>query len=171
MGLHPNEPKYDYDYRRFGISGLGGWLILVQIGLYATIFMLLIQFFGYSLPLFNSEVWGIFTSTESEYYHPLWGFIIVLEAVYNVAIVIFSVYILINFYRKKSITPKLMIIFYCSNTLFGIIDYSLFYQIPFAREIESWNSTGAIIRSVISSAIWCAYFVKSERVRNTFVNE
>lgn len=167
MGPNLYEPKYDYKPLR--ISGLGGWLILVQIGLYGTILMLLMQLFGNSLSVFDAEIWNLFTSSESEFYHPLWGFIFVFEIVFIVTVLLFGVFILFNFYMKKSITPTLFIVFYCAIAMFGIIDYVLLYQIPLAKEIEGGNSLRDIIRSVLTSAIWCAYFIKSERVQNTFI--
>lgn len=144
-------------------------MILVQIGLYSTNLLLLTQFLNDSLTVFDAEIWRTFTSSQSELYHPLWGFIFIFETVFIVAVLLFGVYILINFYLKKSKTPTLLMIFYCSTTMFGIIDYILLYQIPIAREIEGGNTLGCIIRSVITSAIWCAYFIKSERVQNTFI--
>lgn len=50
---------------------------------------------------FDADIWTAFTSKGSDFYHPLWGFIIVFETTFNIAILAFSVYILINFYRKK----------------------------------------------------------------------
>ncbi|WP_440962198.1 DUF2569 domain-containing protein [Paenibacillus nitricinens] len=157
------------DYKPLGVSGLGGWLILVQIGLYGTIVIQIMQFFQNTSMMFDTEVWTALTSNESEFYHPLWGATVVFEIVFTLAILIFSVYILINFYGKKSILPRLLIIFYVLVPLVGIIDYILLIQIPLVRELETGKSLRNIIRPVMTSAIWIAYFIKSERVKNTFI--
>lgn len=168
--METNLNEKNHVYKPLGISGLGGWLVLVQIGLYGTIITQLLQLFQGSFTAFDAEFWNTFTSSDSELYHPLWGFIIVFETVFSVGFVLFSAYILINFYGKKAIVPTLIIILYCADPIFKIIDYVLLYQIPSAREVGEINSNSIrnIIRSVLTSAIWCAYFMKSERVHNTF---
>lgn len=152
-----------------GISGLGGWLVLVQIGLYSTIVMLLVQLFQYSLPAFGQETWELLTSKDSEFYHVMWGPIMVFEMVYNVLFLLFCGYILIQFYQRRSILPRLMIIFYSASLIVGIVDSALLYQIPLARENEDGSTLRDTIRSIITCAIWIPYFIKSERVQNTFV--
>lgn len=42
-------------------------------------------------------------------------------------------------------------------------------QIPMARELADGSSIRDIARSAIACAIWIPYFIKSERVQNTFV--
>lgn len=152
-----------------GVSGLGGWLVLVQIGLYSTIVMLLVQLFQYSFPALEKETWELLTSKDSEYYHVMWGPIISFELVYNVLFLLFCGYILIQFYQRRFILPRLMIIFYCTSLLIGIIDYALLQQIPLAQEAEDGSSLRDIMRSIITCAIWIPYFIKSERVKNTFI--
>ncbi len=81
----------------------------------------------------------------------------------------FCIFILINFYRKKSTLPRLMIIFYSVSLIIGVIDYLLVIQIPLASELEDGSSLRDIVKSVITCAIWIPYFMKSERVHNTFI--
>ncbi|WP_419886560.1 DUF2569 domain-containing protein [Paenibacillus sp. B-A-8] len=157
------------DYKPLGVSGLGGWLILVQIGLYGTIIIQIMQFFQNSSMMFDTEVWTALTSSESEFYHPLWGTTVVFEIVFTLALLLFSIYILVHFYRRKSILPRLLIIFYVVVPVVGIIDYVLLLQIPLVRELETGRSLRNVIRPVMTSAIWIAYFMKSERVHNTFI--
>lgn len=152
-----------------GISGLGGWLVLVQIGLYFTVVTGLINFFQYSLPALGTLNGGEFTSKSSEYYHVLWGPIIVFESLFGILNVLFIGYILMQFYQKRSILPRLMIIFYSASFLFGIIDYILLYQIPLLRENEDGSSITDLIRSFITCAIWISYFIRSKRVKHTFI--
>lgn len=157
------------EYRPLGVSGLGGWLILIQIGLWFTLVMLLAQISQSVLPILNTETWEILTSKDSGYYHPLWGPMIIFEAIYNILFLLFTVYVIVAFYRKKAMLPRLMIIFYSLSLVVGMVDYLLLYQIPIARELEDGSSVRDIARSAIACAIWIPYFIKSERVKNTFV--
>nr|WP_154958346.1 DUF2569 domain-containing protein [Paenibacillus xylanexedens] len=157
------------EYRPLGVSGLGGWLILIQIGLWFSLVMLLAQISQSVLPILNTETWEILTSKDSGYYHPLWGPMIIFEAIYNILFLLFTVYVIVAFYRKKSILPRLMIIFYSLSLTVGIVDSLLLSQIPMARELADGSSIRDIARSAIACAIWIPYFRKSERVQNTFV--
>ncbi|WP_339308958.1 DUF2569 domain-containing protein [Paenibacillus sp. FSL k6-2145] len=167
--MEPHIHEQKTDYRPLGVSGLGGWLILIQIGLFVTVILLAVQLFQQIIPTFTTETWEMLTSKQSDYYHPLWGPVLVFEMVYNTLFLLFSVYTIFAFYSKKAILPRLMIIFYGLSLIVGIIDYLLLLQIPLAKELEDGSSIREIAKSVITCAIWIPYFIKSERVHNTFV--
>lgn len=160
--------KIRNDNLRLGVSGLGGWLILIQIGLYLTLIGLIIlirdSFYNYS-----DEIWQLLSTEGTIYYHPLWRPIFIFESIYNILFFIFTITILVQFYRKKSIVPRLMIIFYSLSLLIGIFDYIMMHQIPLARELEAASSIRDLIKSTVTCLIWIPYFLKSERVMNTFV--
>lgn len=157
------------EYRPLGVSGLGGWLILIQIGLWFSVIMFLLQINQFTLTILNKEIWEVLTAQDSGYYHPLWAPVIIFEVVFNLLFLVFTVYAMMAFYRKKAILPRLMIIFYSLSFVVGVVDSLLLYQIPIARELEDGSSIWDIARSAIACAIWIPYFRKSERVKNTFV--
>ncbi|MFD1178378.1 DUF2569 domain-containing protein [Paenibacillus puldeungensis] len=162
--------KKNIDYRTLDVSGLGGWLILVQISLYASILSLIIQLFAYLSPDYISETWNVLTSEESMFYHPLWGPTLIFEVVCNSLLLLFSLYILIMLYRKKSALPRLMIVLLSVSLLAEIIDTLLLFQIPLAREAGSGTAAMRnLVKSLISCAIWIPYFLKSDRVKSTFI--
>ncbi|MGE6575358.1 DUF2569 domain-containing protein [Paenibacillus xylanexedens] len=167
--MEPHIQEQKTDYRPLGVSGLGGWLILIQIGLFLTIILLAVQLMQNTLPALTSEMWDIFVSKNSEYYHVLWGPLIIFEAIYNVVFLLFTIYIVVTFYRKKAILPRLMIIYYSVSLVLYTVDYILVLQIPMMRELEDGGGIQEIVKSVITCAIWIPYFIKSERVYNTFV--
>lgn len=167
--LETNINEMRDDNLRLGVSGLGGWLILIQIGLYLTLIGLVFQLVGNNLYSFTSEAWQLLTSKDSSLYDPLWKPIIIFEAVYNILFLIFTIYIIIQFYRKKSMVPRLMIIFYSLSLFIGIVDYIMLQQIAIAKELEDGSSIRDIIKSGITCLIWIPYFLKSERVMNTFI--
>lgn len=165
VGRQSSEPKP----LPLGVTGLGGWLIVVQIGLFVTVITLLVQILRFNLPAFEPETWDLLTSKDSELYHVMWAPFIVFEAVFNIALFLFCLVILAMFYARKSILPKLMIIFYSSGLAIVIIDPILAYQIPLAREMSVDTALSDIIRNMVVCALWIPYFLKSERVQATFV--
>ncbi|GGD55637.1 DUF2569 domain-containing protein [Paenibacillus nasutitermitis] len=161
-----NKPN---DLKLSGPEGLGGWLVLVQIGLYFTVLNLINQLFRYTIPAFAPDTWELLTDKDSSVYHWLWAPSLIFEALYNILLLLFSIFILVCFYRKKTILPVLMICFYSTGLIVVILDYILLNQIPALKEVQDTGSTKVIIRSVISCAIWIPYFLKSNRVSRTFV--
>lgn len=157
------------DYSSLEISGLGGWLVLVQIGLYGTLLLLLLQMANNSIPALGPGIWNELTSKESSLYDPLWGTLIIFELLSNILLFLFCVFSLIIMYRKKSIFPRLMIIFYSSNFCLLVIDYLLLNQISIAVQLQSPDSIRDLLRAGITCAIWIPYFLRSTRARNTFV--
>lgn len=165
--MEPELKEEQYSNLTQDYSGLGGWLVLVQIGLYFSLINLLVRLFQYSIMIISSDNWDLFTSKESEFYHPLWRPFLTFETAYNILFILFIVYILSRFYRKKSIVPRLMIISYIITLVIGIIDTALFNQI--VSGMEDGISYKATFKSLIICAIWIPYFLKSERVKNTFI--
>lgn len=160
------EPR---SYAPLGPSGLGGWIVLVQIGLIATLFQVALQLLNYNLPSFGPEYWNILASPQGEMYHPLWAPLIVFEAAANVLLLVLAVFTLVLLYRKKALLPRVIILLYSANLLIGIIDYILIMNIPVASELEDGSSLRDLIRAALTCALWVAYFRKSERVKNTFI--
>lgn len=156
---------------RLGVSGLGGWLVLVQIGMYLTIVLLITTFFNDTLPALRSENWELFTSQDSPFYDSMWKPVLYFETAANALMLAFLLYCLVNFYRKKTILPVLMIVFYSANLLVGLIDYGMLSQIDIVQEYDllGGDTIRDLVRSAITCAIWIPYFLKSERVQNTFV--
>ena len=129
-----------------GPKGLGGWLILFQIGLIVSsiqiVFLLL-------------SVISEFTSDIAD----------ILNLIY---VLIFGTLItisLIKFYKKKNNCPKFLIILlwvgFAFNLFFAIYNGSLNEEIVYSFDL---------IISLIVNIIWTLYLKKSKRVKNTFVN-
>ncbi len=156
---------------RLGLSGLGGWLVLVQIGMYASMLLLIMTLFRDNLPALRSEDWELLTSKDSLFYDPLWKPLLIFETVANALLLVFIAYCLSNFYRKKAILPTLMIVFLSTSLLIGMADYGMVNQIDLVQEYDLLgpDSVRDLGRSAIACAIWIPYFRKSERVKNTFV--
>jgi len=152
-----------------GISGLGGWLILVQIGIFLTLIMTIVNVFVNILPVYEHETWTALISSESVVYHEMWAPVVIFETVYNIALIAYVIYLITQFYGKKRTVPALMILLYVGGFVVGLIDYILLQQIPFAREMEGESTLKALFRSFLACCIWVPYFIRSRRVKNTFV--
>lgn len=149
--------------------GLGGWLIIPLIGLIIALVKMLLALFQIYLPIFQDGTWSIITNAESEYYHPLWGPLVISEMVINIGLVIFCGYLLYLFFTKQRLFPKFFIIYMIINVVFLISDTYVASLIPSVAEQRSNGIDPDLGRAVIGAAIWIPYFLLSKRVKNTFV--
>lgn len=119
-------------------QGIGGWLILFQIGLWyyllASLFLLI---------LINNPYLKI---------EGLFGLIIFIPTI-------------ILFYKKNK-----NIKWYAIASLWSPFIFSMFLLIQKYNFNLTFSSVRVIVQSLLWATIWTIYFVKSNRVKNTFVN-
>lgn len=168
--MERNETYRNMQETPLGVSGLGGWLVLVQIGLFISLITRVVTMFQAMSIMGGSETGNLLTSPSSPYYHPLWKTSFIIEGVSSAAMLLFTIIILVSFYQKKRVLPRLMIIFYVVNFLLLLITVLILNQIPLAREVQGVNSISTLIGGILGCAIWIPYFIRSERVKNTFRN-
>src|SRR5690625_4066052 len=160
--LNANENNLDT-----GPRGLGGWLILMAIGLVITPIILFFTITEYNLPIFNNtELWDAFTDRNSEYYTPLFSFLVYFELIGNIIILFCSFLFLYLFFTKKRLFPKIYFWFLIVNLVFIFIDEVLTNRM-FVFEEFAFRET---LRQTLTCVIWLRYLKVSKRVRNTFVN-
>lgn len=151
-------------------KGIGGWLILPLIGLIVTPFTLGSELILGFIPIFTDGTWEILTTSGNEAYHKLWAPVLVFETIGNLGFLAFSVYLLFLFFSKHYKLPNGIILFYLLNFAFLVFDYMLVIQIPAIAEFDHSDLIRDIARMGFTAAVWVPYFMKSERVKNTFKN-
>lgn len=142
--------------------GFGGWLILPMIGLIISPFILLIQVInnGY----FNTIVWENFIALGT--YNPvILGLFYFFELLFNLSIIVFSVFLIVLLFKKRSTFPRLYVGLRIAVLVGLIIDYLL--------TVFLINSDTGMYKqlasAIIGVVIWVPYFLNSERVKNTFL--
>jgi len=154
-----------------GISGLGGWLILIQISLWASLVFLLSDISQVTV-IMDPARWegsrGIAPQLYTEVIRPLLWFGFISSVILFVIVIVN----LVLLYRRKRLFPRLMIIQYIVNLVIGIATWILIAQNEVGREEHILDATPAfnlIIRSLLTCCIFIPYFLKSVRVKNTFI--
>lgn len=152
------------DNQNKDIKGLGGWLILVCIGMFGS---LLVTVYNLSIfvPVFRYSTWH--KLSESQFYHPLLKPTLIFEFSANSIRIILLIVMLILFFMQKKIFPKLAIINYAYCIIVVIVDSALAASIPALA--SDGSSITDIFRNIIAAAIWIPYFLTSVRVKNTFI--
>lgn len=177
MGVQSSKMSH---YR--GIEGLGGWLAILQIIFYVSIGSLLLQLL-ISYSTMNGELWPLFASETSEHYVPEWRNAVRYEVWSSLFHLGFLLYVLIMFYGKKRFLPKIMMVYFPVVLLLNVGHLYFLNQAEIALGLVNLPETlavlpsqsdkhhviRALVRSVVGCAVWIPYFLKSDRVENTFV--
>ncbi len=163
----PNAPIVTAPANRSNIEGIGGWLILVLLGLAITPISIVFQLLTMYLPVFNNGVWQALNDPASQTYNPTLAKLIVFECVCNLLIMGLSILALVLMFTKSRHFPRMMIGFYAVNLAFVGLDLYLAQHVQIAE--NDGDGFRTLIRTVIAAAIWIPYMLVSKRVKATFV--
>jgi hypothetical protein len=151
------------------LEGLGGWLILVGIGIiFAPIRIVAFMFLVYA-DLFSGETWALLTTPGSEAYHPLWSTILISELSINVGLVLVHIYMAFLFFSKKYSFPRFFISVLLFTLAFIFVDALVMKIILPSEPFFDPDSAREFVRTIIGALIWIPYMLRSKRVKATFV--
>jgi hypothetical protein len=148
---------------------LGGWLVLVGIGIVISPFRLVAHLFSAYSSVFSNGAWEILTTPGTEAYSPLWAPLVYGEIAVNGGLVLVTTYIAFLFFSRKKIFPKWYIGTLLFNLLFIFADALV---VSFMRPditVFDADTTKEFGRSLVSALIWIPYMLISKRVKKTFV--
>jgi hypothetical protein len=151
-------------------SRIGGWLILVGIGVVLSPFMVLFKVIPVYGDLIESGAWDVLTTPGSSAYDPLWAPCLYGEIGINAILVVLWCYLIYLFFSKKRRFRGLYIFTVLVTLTFIIADaYAIKVLIPDEPAFDL-DTTKDVLRSAIASAIWVPYMLVSKRVAGTFVH-
>lgn len=154
------------------LQGIGGWLILVVIGLVISPIRIALLLAENHVPLFSDGTWEVLTSPSSESYHALWAPLIVFEVVGNLLLILLTLATLCFLFMKSKHTPMIAIIWLVAGAVFVFADYVFAQQIPLiATQPTDPDAVSELVRAVVGTAIWVPYFLVSKRVKATFTRD
>ena len=153
------------------LKGLGGWLILVGIGVVLSPIRLLGLIIQVYKPIFEDGTWEALTTVGSESYNEFWAPLLITEMIYNALMVIASLYLVYLFFTKNRFFPKFYILIAISSIIFIIIDAWLVTKVLPSEPMLDEETMRELTRALISAAIWVPYMLVSKRVKATFVEK
>jgi hypothetical protein len=148
--------------------GIGGWLILIAIGLCLTPIRIgaeIVQGVRSHQPL----AWSAVTTPGSPAYHPLFGPLISGEMVANVVLLVWALVLLYLFFTKRRAFPRAMIAFLIVRVAIQMADIFVASSIPVAAGSIGPRVYGSLAGNLLVVLVWVPYFLKSRRVAATFV--
>lgn len=151
------------------LVGIGGWLILVAIGIVLTPIGMIMELGTYP-EIFSEGIWEVLTTPESNAYHPLWAPLIIGEILINAGLLIAWLNMGFKFFTGRRDFPKWFIGIAIFSLAFIIVD-ALGAKIVLPNEpVFDPEAVQQLIRALIAAAIWVPYMLVSKRVARTFVN-
>jgi hypothetical protein len=151
-------------------KGIGGWLILVVIGLVISPIRISYFMLTNHWPIFRDGMWPVLTTPGTEAYHALWAPLIAFEIVGNLVSIALPLVTLWFFVRKSRRTPVLAICWYIWAAAFVVVDFFVAGLIPAVAAQSDSDGVKELVRSIVGAAIWVPYFLVSKRVKATFID-
>ena len=149
---------------------IGGWLILVAVGLIISPILSLIGIISLSDLLFANNAAGTLSQAGTEIDPLMQKPMGTIFLGYFILSFIIDIVLLYLFFTKKRAFPKVMIVVLLVSLLYPFAEYALYSYFSVMDEEAHTQLGKDIIRALIYCAIWIPYFLKSERVKQTFVN-
>jgi hypothetical protein len=152
---------------------IGGWLFLPLTGLFVML-SLRIESIIKMLPSFSPENWNALTSPASPGYHWAWAPVMVSGMAADIILLVLGIVLIILFLRKKKTLPMLITAYYLLDVI-SLVCCTLGIAVIGMKQVEmsklfSPENCRQILNGSIWAMIWIPYFIKSKRVKRTFVN-
>ena len=151
-------------------QNIRGWLLLVAVGVILLPLQLASTLAVDLLPAFSKEGWALLTTPGTAVYHPLNVPILIFELGGNSLLLVGSLILAVEFFRKRKRAPLMIVAFLLFALLFYVGDY---FAAHLLAAVAS-QSEGEPVLDLVVTALGCAilvwYFLVSKRVKGTFVH-
>ena len=151
------------------LEGIGGWLIVVAIGICLSPFRIIASVYPIYSSIFSDGSWEALTTPGSEFYNPLWAPIIGAEIALNSLLVVGWLIIAWLFFNKKQAFRGWYIGILLFTIVFLFADAFAIKTVLPSEEVFDPDTIKEIVRSLVFAAVWIPYVLISERVKATFV--
>ena len=145
---------------------IGGWVAFFAIGIVLTPILVLTTLIVNEDLHLNATQWEYLFSQNFAL-----GLIGIVEILFNSAYFVFSVFVAILFFQKRTIAPRMIISMHAAIiVIFTLDNIGLLQLAPDQfNAAETQSIYAEVVGVIIKSAIVMCYFAFSERVKNTFV--
>jgi hypothetical protein len=141
---------------------IGGWLVLIAFGLFITPVWAVVNLLNGNY--FNMNIWktfGTYSYKASLRAH------LVFEMSGHVIFFGLSIFCLVLFLMRRDILPRYIIGYFAFGLVFNITNMIFVSNASHFKVADAYSA--AIVRSFITAAIWIPYFIRSTRVKETFI--
>lgn len=160
----PRPPPIDASER---LTGIGGWLILLAIGLLLRPVGYLKGLYDLMPTMLKTDPWRALTDPIESGFHAWWAPALLYELFFNLASLVFCLLLIALFFRKRAAWSRCFALFLVVTILGSGLDVFLVDHIPAAAEpfSKSFREIGIL---AAAAAILIPYVFRSKRVKATF---
>lgn len=151
------------------LKGLGGWLILVGIGVVIGPIRLLAVFIPLYFPMFSDGTWAALTTPSSAVYTPYFGAMLIAEMCFNSLMLLACLFLVFLFFTKNHLFPKVYIGIIAASLIFIPLDAWVVTAVFPDQSMFDPDTLKEFGRTLIAAVIWVPYMLVSKRVKATFV--
>jgi hypothetical protein len=151
------------------LKGMHGWLILIGIGLVVSPIKLAMEVVPLFYNIFTDGSFEYLTTPGTDSYHPLWKPLLIFEAIYNLTIILASIFVSYLFFTKHYRFPKAYIILAILPIILIPLDAWLGSFVVKDEPMFDTSTLKEFVTSIFSAMIWIPYMIVSKRVKATFV--
>lgn len=156
------------DETKRGPEGIGGWLILVIIGLVGSICRISWSLYHDHFQVIGSGSLAQLMDPANAAYHPSWAPLIAFEIVANLISIALAIATLVLLFKHSRHVRWVGVAWLLGSLVLVVGDYVFAQQIPLvAAQPLDEDTVREIFRSVVGALIWVPYFLVSRRVRAT----
>ncbi|HEV2327217.1 MAG TPA: DUF2569 domain-containing protein [Verrucomicrobiae bacterium] len=149
------------------LNGLGGWLTLLALGLIVT-FLARVFVLIRTCSFFSLENWRAYTDPTSATYNGMAAPVLLYELFTQLTLLVFGILLLILFFQKRRIFPKLFIIFLLVHLVAVTLDRELVKGLNSPVLDTHIPPVQNIARLLVPLIAWGLYLNRSKRVKSTF---
>lgn len=151
------------------LVGIGGWLILLAIGVTMRPFILVSGMVADMGLVRDLPTWITLTDSESVGYNAGFAWLAWAEFFVHGLLIVWSVVLVPQFFRLKATAPRAQIAFFITFATWLLVDQIAAGLImPSGNPSDQARQIGQMIGAWIGPAVWVAYLLNSRRVRATF---
>ena len=150
--------------------GLRGWLIPVGVNVVLSPVVLAHTLYFEYTNILSTVGWIAQSTPGNTLYHPGFKTLIIAEVTLNVALFLLSLYLVQQFFAKKTIFPRTYSIVLMLSVVLAVFDALSITLIFPEFLILTPENIWYLGRAVLSAALCVPYLKYSERVKNTFVS-
>lgn len=153
-----------------GPQGLGGWLLLVGLGLVVSPFRKLADLITQIKVFREDGLWNALTTPGGESYHPLWAPYIIVENAGNMILLGVWIFMAFLFFGKKRAFPRWYVWAQFGSLIFVIAIIAFMRVMRPDLPILTPETIKQFSQGALGVCIWIPYMLKSRRVAATFIH-
>jgi transglutaminase-like putative cysteine protease len=152
---------------RSHLRGLGGWLILVGLGIVLGPLRQIFDFPVETFRFFDARFAEVLVHPGSSSYIAGFAGYLIVETCLQVIFFVGSLWLITLFFSKNRLFPSAFITLRIFDPVASIALFLISNSVM-PEDVEKPQAIAAILKSAVGSAIWIPYMLRSERVEATF---